>query len=53
MNEPFKTIECVGKDGLIHFCEAHKNTAVCGESVKTKKLGKVDLKRFNCAKCGY
>lgn len=53
MDDQFKTIECIGSDGLIHFCEPHKATATCGVIVIRKKLGKVDMKRFNCPKCGY
>jgi len=49
----FRVIECVGTDGLLHFCEPHKATTVCGKEIKTKKPGKVDLKRFNCPDCGY
>lgn len=53
MSEQFPIVECVGKDGLIHFCEPHKTTTNCGINIIKKKLGKVDIKRFNCPKCGY
>jgi len=34
------TISCIGIDGLIHECEPHLDTAICGCKAIKKKVGK-------------
>lgn len=46
------TISCIGIDGLIHECEPHLDTAICGCKVIKKKVGKYDYAHRNsCYPC--
>jgi hypothetical protein len=48
------TIACIGIDNLIHECEPHKDTAICGCPVVKKKVGKYDYtNRHSCYPCTY
>ena len=48
------TIACIGIDGLIHECEPHLDTAVCGCQVVKKKVGNYDYEhRYSCYPCTY
>jgi len=45
-------IECVGKDGKIHYFEPHKNKCVCGMGINKKYLARDDIaNRFWCGDC--
>jgi len=48
------TIPCIGIDGLLHECEPHSDTAICGCQVVKKKVGNYDYQsRFSCYPCTY
>lgn len=53
MEHGVPTISCVGDDGLLHECEPHSDTAVCGCKVVRKKLLRDDWQRFSCYPCTY
>ncbi len=54
ISESNNTIPCIGIDGLIHECEPHLNTAICGCVVIKKKVGNYDYEhRYSCYKCTY
>lgn len=53
MNESKHIIQCIGKDGLKHYCYAYSDKTLCNQTITTKKLLKNDYKRFSCCECDY
>ena len=48
-------IVCIGADTKLHYCSPSSDKTLCGITVKSKKIGKLDIsfKRFFCAECDY
>lgn len=53
MNENKHIVQCIGKDGLKHYCYAYSDKTLCNQTITTKKLLKNDYKRYCCIKCDY